>query len=343
MKQKQEIVYIKNNIENKVVLNKFNTKKIYKLLFNQELDLKKEINLVHLKNINLKSINNISCEKDSIFILENCKFEDLKYTRILNLYEGSFQIKNLDVFYGNVTLELVNTRDVLLNFDKENNYRIYSGVMFDYCEKIEVNSTNSVGELRLRCKQAILNGNYNINGFYLECMEELKIGEKNKDTTEINLINWGGNIDTNKLNLNNCIIINDNDKFSLNINCKEILGENFIIKSKSNIVFNGKEILKKRDKDGYIIITIDDIMRDNLKSILISIKEKVEKEYKENVDKYYIKEESELLYEKILLEKEKELRMVEKNYKYLYESYETMRRSNLVKQLQKKKIYELCK
>lgn len=337
MNAKKEIVYIKNNIENKVILNKFNTKKIFDELFDQEIDLKEEIDLIHLKNINFPNINSVYCEKDSIYILENCKFEDIKFSRTIELFNGNFHLINLETSRQNITLDLIGTKDVILDFEKENNYKIITGLVFEYCEKIEINSNNSIEDLNLKSKKIKLNGLYNLKGFNLECLKKLQIGEKNKDTTKINLINWGGKIETKKLNLTNCIITNDSNLLPLNITYKELSGENFIIKSKTDIIINNETFSKPKDKDGYITITIKDIIENNLKNTLTQIKEKIESDFN------HIPDESEQTLKKQIEDKKLEIKKLQEERKKIEEKYKVVQKKNFTKQLKRKKVNDFYK
>ena len=340
MKTKQVIRYIKNNIEKEIELNIFNKSIINKELLEEttqeeKINIKKELELINFKNINFTGIKEINCKKDSVCILDNCSFTQQKFTRTLTFSNGNFQIINPKT-EKTKTIQLIDTKDVVFDFNDKDEYEITTALMYENCQRIEINSNDSVKNLALKCKQAYLNGIFNVKNFQLECTKNLSIGNQNK-TTIINLLNWGGRIETKKLNLTNCIITNDSNLLPLNITYKELSGENFIIKSKTDIIINDETFSKPKDKDGYITITINNLIENNLKSTLTKIKEKIEEEFN------YIPDDAELIIKEQIKTKKIEIKNLQEERKKLEEKYKVVQKKNFTKQLKRKKVNDFYK
>lgn len=350
MKQKQIIRYIKNNTEKEIELNIFNKSIINKELLEattqeEKMNIKKELELINFKNINFTGTKEINCKNDSICILDNCSFTQQKFTRTLTFSNGNFQIINPKT-EKTKTIQLIDTKDVVFDFNDKDEYEIETAIMHESGNKIEINSNDSVKNITLKCKQAHLNGIFNIKNFQLECTKNLSIGNQNK-TTIINLLNWGGRIETKKLNLTNCIITNDSNLLPLNITYKELSGENFIIKSKTDIIINDETFSKPKDKDGYIIITEKELVEENFKDFLKKLSKEIELEaiaeaentIPEKFGKHLLdqmeKTTKEIEKQEIILEN---LRNKYNNQKQKLQSTREEHKNKLVKKLKRKSI-----
>lgn len=270
---KKTITYIIEGIERKVNLSIFNNSKIQKKLlkrirYDEELNLKDNIEFIKMENIFFDKIEDVKINRDTICILENCYNKNNKTWRNLNFYDGSFEIINPN--FINKVIELHGTKDAILTFDKEDSYTIKSRPSWNYnVENIEINSNNSITELDIKSKKINIYGYYNLNKLQLFC-KKLIIGRE-KELTKINLPSYLNIIETNELILNNTIITNNTNTI-LYIEFNKLIGNNFIIKSKGDILINEGLFSKPRNEQGYFEITMDDIVRKNFINTLKDLK-----------------------------------------------------------------------
>lgn len=277
---KETIKYIKNGKERKINLSTFfsflNSKKIKKELlkisrYDTELDFKESIEFIHLENVLLKKVEVLRINRDAICILENCYIKNEKNTRELNLYDGSFEIINPAFFVGkNKVINLSGTKDANLVLNEKDHFFIKGHSSWNHnLENITINSNYAVSGIDINCKKISMYGYYTLEKLQI-FSKKIIIGNE-KELTKINLESYRNIVETDLLILNNTIIINNTNEYMF-IRFSELIGNNFLIKSKGDIYINGNLFPKKRNEQGYIEITMEDVVKYNFINTLRELK-----------------------------------------------------------------------
>ena len=347
---KTTINYIKNEKEVTRKLNILNYLKTYIELFKdnyfpEHLILKDNIDFVNIKNASLTGIEEITSNRESLCILDNCTMKKSKnnYRSALTFDTGSFQIINPEFEIKEIKLE--STKDVSMHFSKEDCYEIRSksNCWKGIIKNIEIYSNYSVRNLNLEANKIQLYGLFNLSRLYIDNCEKVIIGSTAQFTKiKLNIPYYSIIITTDELNLTNCLIINESKEW-LRIDCEKLIGNNFLIKSKGDIIINGHIIPKARNEQGYIEITLDDIVKDNFMSTLYGIRRKAEHSVKNKADNLMPQKfGSHILSEIDKLNDEKS--KIEQKITNLKENYETakeLKNKKLIKQLRKEPISNL--
>lgn len=287
---KSIVNYIKDGKEVRKKINILNYLKIDIALFKNNisivnLEIKDDVDFLNFKNFSLTGIDVLSANRESLCILDHCFMNKSKYARsYLRFKEGSFQIINPDFFIKEIELDA--TKDVSMYFEKKDCYEIKSENSYwrGDCENIEIYSNYSVKRLNLNAIQVKLIGLFDLYRFDLFCNKKIIIGN-NEQFTKIKLNNvyYSNRIDAKELILNNCLVINESDEV-LFIDYEKISGNNFLIKSKGEVFINGNLFPKVKNEQGYVEITLEDIIRYNFVSTLAGIQKEVEVLVEENAD-----------------------------------------------------------
>lgn len=259
------------------------------------LRIKSNVNFIKIKNVWFQSgqLNQLLCSNnDTTCIIEDCDFELRSGDFILN--DGNLRIKNSD-FPENTTFRVMASygSKITLHFDsKEKHYEVndYRGIA-----RLEIKSNQSIDEIYSESELVYLYGTYILSDLNLRYNRVVSIGDKDNYTSLINNSSKIINIQTEHLCLNNCLIQDDNEESYTNIECQELTGDDFIIKSKGRIKINNVIItdendklyqkakkegagtpyyIMKRDEEGYITITKNSLMRVELISSLKAIRER---------------------------------------------------------------------
>ena len=260
MKEKPTITYIKNGQEKTININFWNKSKILNEIFknynqyifiNKELEIKEDIEYVHFKNIKIDA-SGIECENENtICILDECTISTTdEITNSFEIFDGYFEFINPKFIN---TLELYSSYVTDLNFilNKQN-----------LKEK-------SIEDLKLSITDAqniSLEGNFNLTELILSG-KTIKLGT---DTSLTNIIASSEIYirSSDNLEIKRCIIENNSEIYNTEIEYENIEIDNYSsIKSKKRIVKN-LESYTKKDKEEYIILTVKELKRENLISIL---------------------------------------------------------------------------
>lgn len=279
-KRKENIIYIKNGQEIKQTLSPFNKKQIYQEIFEPTSSkthyyVKSDIERIKFINVVLK-MDFLHCKKGTTCILRNCIAKPIKEAS-LTLVGNSFQLINP----SNISIDFV--QELEMNYSKlrKNNpiKNIDDKILINnVANKVSISDNQKIKEIGIEAEQITLEGTFELQHLKLKA-DKITIGGSN-EVTQIIIKEeaWcNRRIEAEVLELNNCIIQNTSENIPLYINTDKILGTNYIIKSKSNIVLKDKVnnqdiVFSTKDKDGYITITKEKVLRRNLLSNLKRVK-----------------------------------------------------------------------
>ena len=345
------ITYIKNDTEEKTVkVNKFNKRKIREKLFestNKYINIKPDINYIHFINVDLTNLTNlkesstrIRCDHKTMCILEDCILNELctKYS----LLGDCFQLINFNPKKTTKVKPNYCSNLIIDNSKVKNPKRNIDISTFDGCKKVELKDNETVKELYLNCDDITLTGIFLLDTFTARSDNKLKIGNEKEETKIIMtdekypLIT----IESDKLELNNCTIINDST-CPTHINYRQLNIKNFTIKSKGKIVVNYALMYQiKKDKDGYYILTDKDLLRLELTGLLKHRLEQIKKQIKKQTKEYL----SENKNEKLISNIERQKQIIKREQELLAElleeqnQQEQTKQDNITKSLTKKRI-----
>lgn len=347
----KQVTYIKsNNEEITIKINYFNRRKLRKKLFeksNKLIEIKSDIRYIHFQNVDLskltklkKSVTGIKCNYKSICILENCNIKELSERCFL--LGDSFQVIGIE---SPKTLKVrpEYCKEIIIDNRKINTTKRNLDIAtFNDCESIDIKDNQTIKEIDLNSDNVSLSGNFLLDTFSVRSDYNLKIGDK-KEITRIAMTDEKYPLillETNNLELYNCLIINDSNKPTY-INYKNILINNCTIKTKGQIIINDVLIHQiKKDKDGYRILTDKDLLRlelnKNLKQRLNLINEQIESKS----NKYSSQNQNKKLISNI----ETQLKVIEYEQKILdelqeeFRNQECIRRKQITKTLKRKPV-----
>lgn len=357
MKIKPTITYIKNGVEKTVKLNIFNELKIFSYPYSIIPDpsiyyeIKKDIEFIHIKNMEFNNISVLKIPEDSICILEDCTFksESLKLT----FENGTIELIN-PKFIGVEKIELTSlTKDLNIKYTKEINQE----------QKLKINADRFLSIAGEPTRTIDITDQSNIENITTSSRD---VSLKNKfKLTELTL--WGSNISLGNfkegrsliiteefspyikahknLNLKDLVLIN-NGKGEMNIISPQINVENVKLTSKKSIQINENNYHKKTD-DGYVVVTDEDFARTNLintlKTIQVALQKQIKLEENKKIAEYNQSEYQDKLIEqrRIINEKKKELQKEETTLKKIKQEIADKRKekANLInKSLSRKKV-----
>lgn len=321
--------------------------------YGKKLCINPKIEFIKFQNFDFNKIDEISCEKETICILENCSA--ITPYIIFKLETGNFNIINPN-FKDNIFFLLDETPNINFNFNSKskNNFKIVTPINTN-SKIIKIKDNNQIDSICLYVNKVTLEGLMKLEELILPNSKEVIIGNSKNNTEIINFQKL--HINTNYLYLNNCIINHDSKIEEFIISFKELSGKNFIIKSKNDIRINNIIITDKndkayqynknknyyyiveRDKDGHITITEKDLLRLNLISSLKAFQEKINKNIEQNAERLIQETFSPKLADEIL-EKQFELNKIQAELREMQEEYAEKREkveNKLIKQLSKRK------
>lgn len=281
MKTKSIINYIENGQEKTININFYNKTKTLKKIFenynnelfyqNENLKIKDNIEYIHFKNIKLET-NCIECKNsNTICILEDCTLKTInKNDDTLEIFDGYFEIINPN---------FINVSELYSDFVNDFNFTMTK-------ENTEEKSLLDELSLIITSYQNItLNGNFNLYEIVLSG-NKINLGKKDSITTIKN--NTGIYIEAHHdLELNNCTIEKTSSINNIEFEYQVLkMDDKSIIKSPNRILINYKTQPPLHQKNKLYVLTLKDLKRENLISILKgyqNVLNKIIEKKKENI------------------------------------------------------------
>lgn len=349
--KKPVITYIKNGQEKTLKVTSRNSNKIKKEIFSFNdsgiVVLKKNIDFIHFQNINFPLFINkedvfrgIESKYHTICILENCELKNKLNNKVISieLTSGTFQLINIETNEFKTGINLNSYKEIIIDNTnlKSNNSNLLLDSFHSF-QKLDIKDNNTIKKMYLSGEEIVLSRKFLLNDLSLNSDGIIKLGTDTTNTI-INISSKGKSnivIESNELELNNCNIINDNPDSNIYINYKKIIGNNFIIKSKGNIIINNKVVFKEKNKEGYVVVTIKDLLRLKLNNILSTKLNQIENRIVLDTEEKLLENYNEKLESNIKYQE----KLVEYNINILKELREELvnwnkeQRSNLVKSL----------
>lgn len=346
---KQIITYIKENKEKTVIINKINASKIKKQILEQSTQKKhkiqENIELIDVKNITLEDIKAIETSPQTICILDNCFFipsEDYlisfkgvtlspHHKDTLSLLGGTFQLIN-PILKKDTTFYSIYNTDLEIDYNELSEDSPYKAtIITDGVNNVKIQDNKKIKLLELDAERIHLSGKMELK--YLHIIGNEIILGKDKEMTQITIQEYPSYhliIEAEVLELNNCIIKNEQENGILRLEMEKITGKNFEIKSKSDIYIKDRHsyhytIYNQKGKDDYITITEKDILTINLISILKGYKEIIETNIYKRTEQYITENQNKKLLQEIKIIEEK-LQKQAQMIKMLKEQKETLKK-----------------
>lgn len=258
-----------------------------------ELSIGDDIEFIKFQHIYFPYLSRIVGHEDGECILENCSMEEM-CGFYLELEHGTFQIID-SKFKNDTAFRLDQVKKLIFSSDcNQKQYKVKQ-CFVNPLEEVEIYSNQSIREIDLfNAKKVSLVGDFLMSSLCrLDDIEQLTIGNE-KCLTKIVSSRYTFSLDVGELNLNNCVIQNDGECIFFYF--QKLIGKDFLIKSKGDIVINGVTITDKensrsrenyyrvlRDKEGYITVTDKTLLRLNYISMLKAIRNVASDKEKEAV------------------------------------------------------------